>query len=184
MWVIERVSGCVRLNELGDDRHLLGLGNPADRRALRFDAEAGAVLLLCGDTIVGNSGFHTKGIPPFALCMNAQSEQSNCFLPCCISERTSFRAQKGEHRSEFGRSESLARCFRMTGEDVACRRQNARTERCAPRLAIQYAMSRRCGRGAQSTLQRYAICAAPKQPRGVPRAREQAASAQAVWAER
>jgi len=56
-------------------RELFGFGEPGDRRALRFDPEARALLLLCGDTIVGNSGFHTNCIPPFALCMNPLSEQ-------------------------------------------------------------------------------------------------------------
>jgi hypothetical protein len=29
---------------------------------LRFDPEARAVLLQCGDTVMGNSAFHTNGI--------------------------------------------------------------------------------------------------------------------------
>jgi Ca2+-binding RTX toxin-like protein len=63
------------LDELGDNGDLLGLGEPGDRRALGFDPEPGALLLLCGDTVVGNGAIHTKGIPPFALCMDALSEQ-------------------------------------------------------------------------------------------------------------
>jgi hypothetical protein len=42
---------------------------------LGLNSKARALLLLCGDTIVGNSRFHTNGIPPFAVLMNAQSEQ-------------------------------------------------------------------------------------------------------------
>jgi hypothetical protein len=36
---------------------------------LGLDAKAGAMLLLCGDTVIGNSSSHTNCIPPFALCM-------------------------------------------------------------------------------------------------------------------
>jgi hypothetical protein len=38
---------------------------------LRLNSQAGAVLLLCGDTVIGNSAFHTNCIPPFAVCMSA-----------------------------------------------------------------------------------------------------------------
>ena len=38
----------------------LGFGEAGDGRALRFDPEARALLLLCGDTIVGNSAFPYK----------------------------------------------------------------------------------------------------------------------------
>jgi hypothetical protein len=63
------------LDELGDDRDAFGLGEAGDGRALRLDPEPRALLLLCGDTVVGNSAIHTKGIPPFALCMEPLSEQ-------------------------------------------------------------------------------------------------------------
>jgi hypothetical protein len=63
------------LNELGDDVDLLGFGEAGNRGALGLDSETRAMLLPGRDTIVGNSAFHTKGIPPFALWMNAQSEQ-------------------------------------------------------------------------------------------------------------
>src|SRR3954452_15998760 len=74
---IERVGALagLRFDELGDDREALGFGEPGDRRALRLDTEPRALLLPSSDTIIGNGFFHTKGIPPFALCMNAQSEQ-------------------------------------------------------------------------------------------------------------
>src|SRR4051794_37828461 len=60
---------CLGLDELSDDLDLLGLCEPHDGCTLRFYSEAGAVLLLCGDTIVGNRPFHTNCIPPFAVCM-------------------------------------------------------------------------------------------------------------------
>src|SRR5204863_5509271 len=54
-------------------------------RALRFDPQPRA-LLLPRDTKVGDSAVHTKCIPPFALCMNAQSEHEK--ERRLISERT------------------------------------------------------------------------------------------------
>jgi hypothetical protein len=74
---IERVCAFagLGLNVLGDDGELLGLGKPGDRRVLRLDPKPRALLLPSKDTVVGNSAFHTKGIPPFALCMDALSEQ-------------------------------------------------------------------------------------------------------------
>jgi hypothetical protein len=65
----------LRLHVLGDDGELFSFGEPPDRGPLRLNPEARALLLPCGDTIIGNSAIHTKCIPPFALCMNAQSEQ-------------------------------------------------------------------------------------------------------------
>jgi len=74
---IKRVGALAGLDfgELRNDGEVLGFGEPLDGGALRLDPEARALLLPCGDTIVGNSAFHTKGIPPFALCMNPLSEQ-------------------------------------------------------------------------------------------------------------
>jgi hypothetical protein len=46
-----------------------GVRKARDGCTLRFAAETRAMLLPSGDTIVGNSGFHTNCIPPFALCM-------------------------------------------------------------------------------------------------------------------
>jgi hypothetical protein len=68
---IERVSAFagLRFHILADDYEVLGFSEPRDRGALRFDAEPGAVLLPCGDTVVGDSAFHTYCIPPFAVCM-------------------------------------------------------------------------------------------------------------------
>ena len=63
------------LHELDDEGEMLGFGEPLDGGALRLDPEPRALLLPCGDTIVGNSAIHTEGIPPFAPWMNAQSEQ-------------------------------------------------------------------------------------------------------------
>jgi hypothetical protein len=54
----------------GDDRDLFGFCEARDRGALGLNAEAGAVLLLCGDTIVSNSAIHTNCIPPFAVCIS------------------------------------------------------------------------------------------------------------------
>src|SRR5262245_52782694 len=81
-----------RFHVFSQEPDLLGFGKSRDRGALRFDAQARAVLLLCGDTIVGNSAFHTNCIPPFALCMNSISEQSNCCFCCCSSEQDRSRA--------------------------------------------------------------------------------------------
>ena len=69
---VERVRAFagLGLDELGDDRETFRLGEALDGRALRFNPEARALLLFCGDTVVGNSGFHTNCIPPFALWMN------------------------------------------------------------------------------------------------------------------
>src|SRR5436190_21681247 len=69
-----RLAG-LGLDVLGNDLEFLGLGETLHSRPLRLDAKSRALLLPCGDTIVGNSTVHTKGIPPFALCMNTQSEQ-------------------------------------------------------------------------------------------------------------
>jgi len=65
----------LRLDELGDDSEPFDFGEPGDRRALRLDPETRALLLPCRDTIVANCSVHTKGIPPFALCMEPLSEQ-------------------------------------------------------------------------------------------------------------
>jgi hypothetical protein len=62
-------------NVLSDDGDLLGFGETGDGRALRLDPEPRALLLPCGDTVVGNSAIHTKSIPPFALCMEPLSKQ-------------------------------------------------------------------------------------------------------------
>src|SRR5690242_18309038 len=74
---LERVGALtgLGLDELGDDRDAFGLGEPLNRRALGLDPEARALLLLCGDTVAGDSAIHTKSIPPFAVCMAALSEQ-------------------------------------------------------------------------------------------------------------
>ena len=68
---IERVSALagLGLDELGDEGEVLGFGEPLDGYSLGLDPKTRALLLPCGDTIVGNSAIHTKGIPPFALCM-------------------------------------------------------------------------------------------------------------------
>ena len=55
--------------------------------SLRLDPEARALLLPCGDTVVGNSAFHTKGIPPFAVCMNRTIRAMMLLFSCCTSER-------------------------------------------------------------------------------------------------
>jgi hypothetical protein len=46
---VERVGAFagLRLDELGDDGEAFSFGEPGDRRALRFDPEARALLLLC-----------------------------------------------------------------------------------------------------------------------------------------
>ena len=69
-----------RLNELGDDCEPLGFGEAGDGGALCFDSKARAVLPVRGNSQIGNRLAHTNRIPPFAVCMNAQSEQCNC---CC-----------------------------------------------------------------------------------------------------
>jgi hypothetical protein len=66
------------LDELGNDPEILCFDEAFDGGPLRLNAQARALLLPCGDTIVGNSAFHTKGIPPFALWMNPLSEQCHC----------------------------------------------------------------------------------------------------------
>ena len=63
------------LDVFGDDLDSLGFGEPRDCGFLGFDAKTRALLLLCGDTIVGNSALHTNCIPPFAVCMKLNSEQ-------------------------------------------------------------------------------------------------------------
>ena len=69
-----------RLDVFGNDLGALGVSEPLDGGPLCLDPEPGALLLPCGDTIVGNGAFHTKGIPPFALWMNPLSEQCHyCF---------------------------------------------------------------------------------------------------------
>jgi len=73
------------LNELGDDGDVLGFGEALNRRALRLNPETRALLLPSRDTIVGNSAVHTKGIPPFALCMKPVSEQLNLGSPSPIA---------------------------------------------------------------------------------------------------
>jgi hypothetical protein len=64
-----------RFDVFGDDRQALGVREALHRRALRLDAEAGALLLPCGDTVVGNSRFHTNCTPPFAVWMKLEGEQ-------------------------------------------------------------------------------------------------------------
>src|SRR6266853_2251435 len=66
---IERVGA---LSGLGfdvfrNDPEVLGFGEPGDCCALGLDPEPGAVLLPCGDTIVGDSAFHTNCIPPYGV---------------------------------------------------------------------------------------------------------------------
>ena len=70
---IERVGALagLGLDGLRDDGEALGLNEPFDGGALGLDPEPTALLLPCGDTIVGNGAIHTKGIPPFALCMKS-----------------------------------------------------------------------------------------------------------------
>jgi len=63
LWpAIERVSAFAgfRFDILGDELDALGFCEPGDSCALCFDAKSGAVLLLCGDTILGNSASHTN----------------------------------------------------------------------------------------------------------------------------
>jgi hypothetical protein len=63
---------------------------------LGFNSEARAVLLLCRDTIVGNSPFHTNCIPPFAVLYGGTIRAmtllnlrgSDFFSSCCTSERS------------------------------------------------------------------------------------------------
>jgi hypothetical protein len=97
---IERIRAFARLglDVLGDDLEVLGFGEAGDRRALCLDPEARALLLPCGDTIVGNSAIRTKGIPPFALWMNPLSEQCHCSFHVaaandCVAERKVVCAQ-------------------------------------------------------------------------------------------
>jgi hypothetical protein len=66
------------LNVFAQERHALGLGKPDDGGALSFDAEPRLPLLPGRNPEVGNRAFHTNRIPPFAVCMNAQSEQCHC----------------------------------------------------------------------------------------------------------
>jgi hypothetical protein len=84
---VERVRALTGfgLDKLGDDGEAFSFRKPGNGCALRFDSETRALLLLCGDTVVGNSGFHTNCIPPFALCMNPLSEQCCCCFPCCTA---------------------------------------------------------------------------------------------------
>jgi hypothetical protein len=81
-------------DEFGDDDESLGFGEALDRGLLRLDAQTRALLFPCRDTKVGNSALHTKGIPPFALCMNPLSEQCHCSFHVaaandCAAERKS-----------------------------------------------------------------------------------------------
>ena len=80
---VERVGALAGfgLDELGDDGEVLGFGEPLDGGALRLDPETRALLLPCRDTIVGNSAIHTKGIPPFALCMDMRSKYFDVAAP-------------------------------------------------------------------------------------------------------
>jgi hypothetical protein len=84
---VERISALAGFgfDVFGDDRDVFRFGEPGDRGALGLDAEAGPVLLPSRDTVIGNSAFRTKGIPPFALCMNPLSEQCHCCFRCCTA---------------------------------------------------------------------------------------------------
>jgi hypothetical protein len=95
---------CVRaltglgLDELRDDGEVLGCGEALDGGPLRLDPEPRALLLPCGDTIVGNTAIHTNCIPPFALWMNPLSEQCHCSFHVaaandCAAERKVVCAQ-------------------------------------------------------------------------------------------
>ena len=77
---IERIGALAAFSfdVFGNDGEVFGFGEARDRRALGLDAEAGSVLLPCGDTIVGNSAFHTNRIPPFAVCMKSISRAKSC----------------------------------------------------------------------------------------------------------
>jgi hypothetical protein len=70
---IERVGPLAGfgLDELTDDRNPLDLREATDGRSLRLDPEPGAVLLLRGDSQIGDRLPHTNCIPPFAVCMNS-----------------------------------------------------------------------------------------------------------------
>ena len=63
------------LDVFRDDLDSLGFGEARDCGSLGFDAETRALLLLCGDTIIGNNPLHTNCIPPFAVCMKLKFEQ-------------------------------------------------------------------------------------------------------------
>jgi hypothetical protein len=77
---VERIGAFAgfHLDVFGDDLQCCRLGEARDGGALGFNAEARALLLLCGDTIVGHSPFHPNGIPPFAVCMSLQVKQQYC----------------------------------------------------------------------------------------------------------
>jgi len=66
---IERVGALSGLgfDVFGNDPEVLGFGEPGNCCTLGLDPEPGAVLLPCGDTIVGDSAFHTNRIPPYAV---------------------------------------------------------------------------------------------------------------------
>jgi hypothetical protein len=57
------------LDKLPDDRDPLGFAEACHGCPLRLDPEPGAVLLLCGDSQVGDGFPHTNCIPPFTVCM-------------------------------------------------------------------------------------------------------------------
>ena len=104
---IERVSPlpCFSFDELGNDRQVFGFSEADDRCSLGFHPEARAVLLLLWRQGIGNNTFHTNCIPPFAVCMNAQSEQSNrCFLVAAANANVLCRnrARNAHRDSEMG----------------------------------------------------------------------------------
>jgi hypothetical protein len=87
---IEGISALARfgLDIFADDGEALGLGKARNGGELGFNPESRAVLLLCRDTVVGNSAFHTNGIPPFAVVWS--DNQSNAaafrfFSLCCTA---------------------------------------------------------------------------------------------------
>jgi hypothetical protein len=58
---VERISAFAGLgfDELGDDGQSLCFGESLDSFSLGFNPQARALLLPCGDTIIGNSALHT-----------------------------------------------------------------------------------------------------------------------------
>ena len=60
---------CFGLDVFGNDVQSLCLRETLSRSPLRLNSEAGPLLLLRGDSVVGDSIAHTNNVPPFTVCM-------------------------------------------------------------------------------------------------------------------
>jgi hypothetical protein len=68
---------CFSFDVLADDGHAFGFCEPSHTGTLSVYSKARALLSPCGDTIIGDSDFHTNSIPPFAICMKSEALQQS-----------------------------------------------------------------------------------------------------------